>query len=63
MRTKKNIVKKRLQTLWLLLAWVAGSTQAGQSWSLVTSTSYNQGGKQSSWIGTLLVLVLRDIRI
>ncbi|NQT63734.1 MAG: hypothetical protein HQ556_12300 [Candidatus Marinimicrobia bacterium] len=43
MRTKNQIVKKRLQTTWLLLAWVAGSAQAGQSWSLATSMSYNQG--------------------
>ena len=39
----RNIRFKRLQTLWLLLAWVAMSAQAGQSWSVLTSMSYNQG--------------------
>jgi len=42
MRTKSNLLKRCLQTAWLLLAW-AGSAQAGQSWSLNTSMSYNQG--------------------
>jgi len=42
-RRKTNILHKYLQMLWLLLAWVASSTQAGQSWSMATSVSYNQG--------------------
>lgn len=43
MRTKNQIVKTRLQTAWLLLAWASIPAQAGQSWSFTSSMSYNQG--------------------
>lgn len=32
-----------LQILWLFLAWAPGSSQAGQSWSVLTSMTYNSG--------------------
>ncbi len=43
MSTNNNIIKIPLQTLWLMLAWVTSSTQAGQSWSLSTSMTFNEG--------------------
>ncbi len=43
MSSKKQTVKNRLRAVWLILAWVAGAAQAEQSWSLLTSVSYNNG--------------------